>query len=648
MFSSSLSHRLSCAVLLSTLAASNAHAIICTPLNAPPPRYVGDTASDNKCTDDTIQSAVNFVKAAAYACPATIYVTREHTYTSQHLAIDNVGTPLNLVGEGDGVQCGSNNVQICDPDLGCPPPPTAPLVTIDGSASNAFSVLSITGANNITLRYLTIKGATASGDGGGIHFEGTGSLTIDTSSIILNQAGYGAGINFNGTGTAGTDPPATLTLDTNTLILNNTANTSGGGIRIEGDARLFALQPQTLIAFNHAPGGYGGGIEMLRDASAVIGSPGYNGAPVIEYNDAKYGGGLAMLAQQKNYASGQFAYLFSTDPAAPTGIADNTAANTGGGVYLKPYNGTGLGFVTFCAADFRINDNIAQEGSAIYADEDHSLGSGYVGSFVDLDAISGDDCDPAYSGIDPSNYGARGCSGRADCNVINDNIAEDATSNPTTGATVMVQSSGVLRAHRVILSGNHGGAVIREVTDDNTYVHLDNCLLADNMLSGPLLDAYTQGSLDIYSTLEVDNCTLAGNTLGSGAVIHDNVGVIALSDSIIDQPGHVSLSLDEFGRTVNYLLSNDTSTLPTQSGIVQGEPTFVDAAASDYHLQPISLGVDFAPAAGGTDLDGRPRDVDLPSVPNVYGPRDLGAYERQNLFNECGTNDSLFCDGFGQ
>jgi len=36
-----------------------------------------------------------------------------------------------------------------------------------------------------------------------------------------------------------------------------------------------------------------------------------------------------------------------------------------------------------------------------------------------------------------------------------------------------------------------------------------------------------------------------------------------------------------------------------------------------------------------------------PSLPNVCGPRHLGAYERQNLFRERGTIDSIFCDGFG-
>jgi len=120
---------LGCAAAL--FACSDASAI-CTVFNAPPPRYVGDTASDGACTDNTIQSAITFIKNAGYVCPAKIYVTREHLYASQHLTIDNIPGGLAILGKGDGVHCGSTDVQICGPDTGCPPPPTQSLVTIDG------------------------------------------------------------------------------------------------------------------------------------------------------------------------------------------------------------------------------------------------------------------------------------------------------------------------------------------------------------------------------------------------------------------------------------------------------------------------------------------------------------------------------------
>ena len=47
-------------------------------------RYVGNTTTDNQCTDNDIQSAIN-----NSACPTTIYVSNERAWTAQHLDINN-------------------------------------------------------------------------------------------------------------------------------------------------------------------------------------------------------------------------------------------------------------------------------------------------------------------------------------------------------------------------------------------------------------------------------------------------------------------------------------------------------------------------------------------------------------------------------
>jgi hypothetical protein len=92
------------------------------------------------------------------------------------------------------------------------------------------------------------------------------------------------------------------------------------------------------------------------------------------------------------------------------------------------------------------------------------------------------------------------------------------------------------------------------------------------------------------------------------------------------------------------LLSNDLSTIGSV-GNIQGAPMYVDAASGDYHLQLGSLGVDYAYSNDdlATDLDGLLRVLDIPNIPNVYGPRDLGAYERHP---SCYRPDTLLCDGF--
>ncbi len=69
---------------------------------------------------------------------------------------------------------------------------------------------------------------------------------------------------------------------------------------------------------------------------------------------------------------------------------------------------------------------------------------------------------------------------------------------------------------------------------------------------------------------------------------------------------------------------------------------FVDAANADYHLQAASPAIDYAPTrseSSATDLDGLPREADLPGVAELFGYRDLGAYEYP-------LPDEIFHDGF--
>jgi hypothetical protein len=78
---------------------------------------------------------------------------------------------------------------------------------------------------------------------------------------------------------------ALITLFANSTVLNNTANVSGGGIRLEGSARLRRdgrRRPGSLSITRTED--YGGGVEVLAPARADIGSGGYNGNAVVSDN----------------------------------------------------------------------------------------------------------------------------------------------------------------------------------------------------------------------------------------------------------------------------------------------------------------------------------------------------------------------------
>ncbi len=598
-----------------------AHAV-CTLFNSPM-RFVGDSGADSRCTDDTIQSAIDAIANDNSACPAKIFITSERTYSSQSLVISNTGKNITFIGQGTGVVCGTTDIMVCPPE-GCPPPPTAPFVTVSGTSGN--SVFHIDGNNDITLRYLTVSLANLDSNqgGGGIYFNGSGSLTLDTSVVSFNTAGYGGGIDFIGSGGA-----ATLNLLSNTLILSNTASVDGGGVRTEGSARLFALKDQTLIAFNHALNGHGGGLDVIAPSRADVGSSGYGSLGVIYDNEANYGGGVSVNDGGNNSESGTVRF-FTTNAAKPVRISGNFATSAGGALYLKPYtdfNPSRTG-ANACLFDFVVDDNRAPDGGAIYADYDSAFGGDVYGSNVQINGA--DMCGPES----PPTLGAVACAAGIDCNDITGNTAED-SGNALSGTLVEINNS-TLTADRFKLTGNTGITAIRS---DAGRLALSTCLMAGNHTQSEVVSNHGSYSFSI------DGCTIAGNTIDNGYVIYSDTDT-SLLRSIIDQPNRAPYDRPSGGGslTSQYILSNDISGLAPGT-IMQGEPVFVNAAAGDYHLADGSLGIDFAPAMGGSDLDRKPRDVDLIQMDNDYGPRDIGAYERQSVF-ACGAGDSIFCNGF--
>lgn len=484
--------------------------------------------------------------------------------------------------------------------------------TLSGVGGGHDSVVTITGnSNDVILENLSIiKGdEVPDGVGGGVDFRGGGTLRVRASSISNNYAGYGGGISF--TGTAATR--AQLRIEAGTLILNNVAQYSGGGIRVEGNARLQVTDDNVLIsgneargvnpANNAATGGYGGGVQVLGDAQVDLGSPGLGNSGLIAENTARYGGGIAAYTS----GSGQpWVRLFTTNASRPLRIRANRAVNTGGGIYLY-----GVSHVS--AFDFRLDGNRAQEGSAIYVDTTPE----WVGGSVYLNG--GEEGDNITRPVD---LGAVPCGPAVACNLIDGNIAETAAGQATGGATLLAQSQGHVKVNRTIIRSNRGGHAVRNFND---FVLL-NSLIADNVVTGHLL-RQESGPNDLH----IENSTIAGNSIGASHVISASGGIV-LSRSISYQPGRNTLIQPSGAKRVSNVLANETISIGGPSGtIVNGDPLFVDAARGDYRPHAASPAVDFASSGGGLDLAGNMRGFDLPLVPNRLGSGDLGAYERVDV-----------------
>jgi len=574
--------------------------VLCVAASAAQAWPVYWVGTDGNCSHSTLQVALA-TAAADGSDTDTIFLTNEISYSHVQVVIDN--KTMNLIG----------GYQSCGGPVDSNP------TTI--TAASGHSVIEITGNSSVYLNELVLAGANLDGshNGGGIHFGGVGSLSLNHVSVTSNTSGYGGGIGMSPSG------PSTLDLVASVVNLN-TASVEGGGIRIEGQTTL-TTDAATFITFN-AASGYGGGIEVIGPATASIRSS-------VNNNSAANGGGIVAFGR---FGDPAIVKLYSLDGTSLPFLYANHASSNGGGIYLKS-SATGA-VAALCAADFGMQSNTASDGAAIYADTN----SGY-GADVSFNSFArcGQPADAVH------------CAAGVTCNEIDDNVSQNANGNATGGATIQIGSGGGFGGTRFAMRRNTGGSMIQFAADAGTTSTADNevvlydCLLADNAASaspGHVVDAHGGHA---NTALAMTNCTIADNALSSSSAIHADVAYASLGDSIVFQPATQRVfdsSNPPQTLSTQNVLSAEVASLGNGAGNLQGAPTFVDFGNGDYHLQRNSLGVDYAQALSGSDLDGNPRAVDLADIANVFGPVDLGAYEIQTQLTGCQRADTIFCNGF--
>jgi predicted outer membrane repeat protein len=565
----------------------------------------GDGAS---CDFAGIQAAID--AAQNHPGPDIIRVAMSANFSAQALRVG--AQDLEIIG-------GFANCASVAPSLGAN-------TTISGTGGAVDSVIVITGVGERTLRNLTVSGGddTGSSVGGGIDFAGDGVLVLNHVILSQNSAGYGGGINFRGTGSGAR---AVLALDGDVVVQNNVAINSGGGIRVEGNARLFMIGAGSTVTGNEARGvisgsGYGGGIQIVPPAVAEIGSPGAGNIGAVAFNQAKYGGGIAVSARDDGGSVG-YALLYTIDPLRPVRVHNNIASVAGGGVYLSVNNDfiPLRSEVTFlCAYEFRIDHNQALDGAGIYLGSQNN-GSVPVGAEVALNSAE-PKCD--VPGLPPSPF-ARQCAGGVACNRIDGNEVRLANGQPGTGAVVFLGEDARLVAKRTSWLANSGLDLVRaDVVFDTAFgqrMQLTDCLIADNQIGRRLIQADRDAA--------IAGCTVAGNTVGATSLFALS-GPLDIRHTILWQPGKGALAQGHGAIGGGYVLGNDVSELGLGGTAISTDPRFIDSAAGDYRLQAASPAVDYAPAVAGNDidLDALQRDRDIPVHVDKFGTRDLGAYER--------------------
>lgn len=549
------------------------------------------------CTHGTIQSAIDAANNSAGA--DTIRLTRSLTYQPE---ANTINTAQELTIEGGYATCtsaaDSTNTVVSG---------------VGGAAAPVFTITAPTGAW-IRLRKLTISGGDVAeaGLGGGIRFSGNGILEIQESTITNNIAGYGGGIYAEGTGSN-----AELVIGTNVVIGNNTARYNGGGVLASG-IEMSMLDAGAILSGNKAlgtgaTGGYGGGLFVLaadRPSYAYVGSgTGLFGA--IYNNSARYGGGVAIVGQSGRVAELQF---FATSPGVQAHIGNNSASVQGGGIHVSSSEAKAR---LWNAA---LTGNTAPNGAAAYLASNSGL---YVN----------------FASLPPT---AVGCTIGSHCGRISNNTADTGVN---AGAIVYGESGTIVQLGYLPISAPsdpRGGMVIQNNTAGSVFggaasTQIHRSIINNNTTSSDVIKL--SGNLTY-----VADSTIAGNAIGGGSAILRTVGSnVTIKRSILWQPGSTVLSRSGGSIVTERSIVNENGGLGAGAAVF--DPRFIDPARGDYGLRVGSRAVDYTLAIPGDDRDAysQPREVDLLN-PDVGGPRDVGALERQSLQPMVLNSDFDFSD----
>ncbi len=620
-------------MLLAVLAAyaasgGHAHAFIYT---------VGQSGLGNNCSFPTVQQALN--AAAATPEDDEIWITRDTNagiYQQQALVANNPA----LIGTG-----GPGKLKIIGGFDDCFDVVAEGVTELHGNGGTLASVLFIRGHQVELERLRLTRGDATTGSipmGGGVHYQGTGSLQIRNSVVDNNDAQRGGGIAVEAVG-----GDVWLTLQ-DTQVSDNHASRIGGGVLLVssgGEAEMRGWD-NVGINRNYAAEGGGGiamapgsslffeGADLQLDLNGTLGDGGailvvppaivrVSGSPIagtdgtFTRNEAMNGGAIAVGDHPAlGTASGDaIVSLVSGDRDRPQSFAFNRAHDHGGMLSLS--DGADHANLDVCSWNIAVWGNLADSKGSIAHLEGATTSYRHA-----------QECDT----IRPACPGA--------CNLVQANTGPAA--QPTGGSLYAVENGAELKLSNARLVQNTAGYLFRELQTgdgDAPAIYIDNVLVAWNTGTSVL------SQVGDDSTLQMRSATVAGNALS--AVAFANNGLAFISDSILDQPGNALFATDPMtanGQLVNTL--HNSAYAGESATVWRGAPIYFNPAVMDYRLTSASLGIDMLPDDPDSTVDvyGRERSVDIWWRHDLFGRRDLGAIETQQ--SEDDMSDLIFYSDF--
>ena len=340
------------------------------------------------------------------------------------------------------------------------------------------------------------------------------------------------------------------------------------------------------------------GILATHGSTIDIGA---TGAVVRDNNST----GLYLLMDSSS--EGSSALLYSTDAANPLTLSGNGTALQVGGLSQKNH------LQRACLKNVTIHSN-----------RHAAMSANSPGNQIDVDSLS---CQfPPEAAITCRTSEGSPCSA-----IRMNGEPGQRLISATHGGRIDLRNTSIERnVASSILSTNLG-----DDTPSTSAITLTGSVVRYNTVRDNLFEALHGGIVDLWDS------TVFSNTGGfQVSLVGINPGLLQATNTIIDQPQAFLAyeGAEPWNTRYTRVLAQNRTGAPAQSEFLIGRPTYADAYG---RLAPQSLGIDYAPAGGGVDLDGNPRDVDTIGRPNTHGPRDLGAFE-----NQTGVFDRIFASGF--
>ncbi len=520
----------------------------------------------------------------------------------------------------------------------------------------------------ITLRNLDIGGGVSETNGGGINLfarPGLFALRLENVRVMGNEAeGSGGGIWARGSAQEivddPADPPAPLLyLDDQSVVMFNGADEDGGGVHCSNAFpslnQMMQMRTGNALISNNGAGRNGGGVYLDNCASVIRAGGPFEYIPpsnvifsggIVNNTADESGGGLYITGSNYVSISG------SGSDEAFGGLADNAAmivsnqAVRGGGLYVTGEDVLVQAFDAFINGNLALEDAVGNggHGGAIYISEEARMTVNLWP--IEPDTHPDTPC-PGFNLQFGTNVVPR-------CSMLTNNHAQ------SSGGVAFVWNGAeldIVNSHVMDNSTDGLNGVIHtrnaSVFGDEPQAHaiIVNSLLTGNSTGSRLLYAGSGSHLELRWSTVAGNDLDAGNHVARVFSADGQSARLDLDASVIWEPGTTLVSQDGAGSTVAeaYCLIGHEGNpgLSFSSYYSMIDPEFASPDNGNYRPGPTSPVINYCNVLADPpdrDLDfrfrgiGWPGDFTEPPNPAPGGIYDIGAYVKMP--------DGIFSDAF--